>query len=49
MAKASSRLEVPKELERLIEKRDAEKDRRKSTTRRAAEERRQKRRRKSDK
>jgi hypothetical protein len=45
----AKRLEVPKELERLIEKRDAEKDRRKTATRRAAEERRQKRRRKSDK
>jgi hypothetical protein len=49
MAKSPSRLEVPKDLERLIEKRDAEKDRRKSTPRRAAEERRQKRRRKGDK
>lgn len=45
----SKRLQVPKELERLIEKRDAEKDRRASTERRAANERRQRRRRKSDK
>jgi hypothetical protein len=45
----SKRLQVPKELERLIEKRDAEKDRRAPSERRAANERRQRRRRKSDK
>ena len=44
----AKRLQVPKELERLIEKRDAEKDRRASTARRKTVERRQKRRRKSD-
>lgn len=44
----AKRLEVPKELERLIEKREAEKDRRAQAARRKAEERRQKRRRKSD-
>ena len=49
MTKPANRLQVPKELERLIEKREAESDRRKSTGRRAANERRQKRRRKSDK
>jgi hypothetical protein len=41
-------LQVPKELERLIEKRDAEKDRRASTSKKKVDERRQKRRRKSD-
>jgi hypothetical protein len=41
-------LQVPKELERLIEKRDAEKDRRASTAKKKVDERRQKRRRKSD-
>jgi hypothetical protein len=44
----SKRLEVPKDLERLIEKRDAEKDRRKSTQRPKVNERRQKQRRKSN-
>jgi hypothetical protein len=41
-------LQVPKELERLIEKRDAEKDRRAKAERGKAGERRKKRRRKSD-
>ena len=41
-------LQVPKELERLIEKRDAEKDRRASAAKKKVDERRQKRRRKSD-
>ncbi len=41
-------LQVPKELERLIEKRDAEKDRRAKEERTKAEDRRKKRRRKSD-
>ena len=41
-------LQVPKELERLIEKRDAEKDRRGSAAKKKVDERRQKRRRKSD-
>lgn len=41
-------LQVPKELERLIEKRDAEKDRRASTVKKKENDRRQKRRRKSD-
>jgi hypothetical protein len=41
-------LQVPKELERLIEKRDAEKDRRAKAEQRKVNERRQKRRRKSD-
>jgi hypothetical protein len=41
-------LQVPKELERLIEKRDAEKDRRASAGKKKVDERRQKRRRKSD-
>lgn len=45
----SKRLQVPKELERLIEKRDAEKDRRATKGRRATDERRQRPRRKSDK
>ncbi len=45
----SKRLQVPKELERLIEKRDAEKDRRATKGRRATDERRQRQRRKSDK
>lgn len=44
----AKRLEVPKELERLIEKRELEKDRRASAARRKANERRQKRRRKND-
>jgi hypothetical protein len=44
----SKRLPVPKELERLIEKRDAEQDRRRSPPKRKANERRQRRRRKSD-
>jgi hypothetical protein len=44
----AKRLEVPKELERLIEKRESEKDRRASAKRRKASERRQKRRRKND-
>ena len=44
----AKRLEVPKELERLIEKRESEKDRRAQAAHRKAEERRQKRRRKSD-
>ena len=42
------RLEVPKELERLVEKRESEKDRRAIAARSKANERRQKRRRKSD-
>jgi hypothetical protein len=41
-------LQVPKELERLIEKREAEKDRRALAARRKADERRKKRRRRSD-
>lgn len=41
-------LQVPKELERLIEKRDAEKDRRASTAKKKVHDRRKKRRRKSD-
>jgi len=41
-------LQVPKELERLIEKREAEKDRRAQAARRKADDRRKKRRRKSD-
>ncbi len=41
-------LPVPKELERLIEKREAEKDRRAAAEKRKLNERRQKRRRKSD-
>ena len=41
-------LQVPKELEKLIEKRDAEKDRRARAERQKVNERRQKRRRKSD-
>ena len=44
----SKQLQVPKELERLIEKRDTEKDRRKNSERRSVNERRQKRRRKGD-
>lgn len=44
----AKRLQVPKELERLIEKREVEKDRRASTDKRKVEERRQRRRRKSD-
>lgn len=44
----SKRLQIPKELERLIEKREAEKDRRTTEQRRKESERRQKRRRKSD-
>lgn len=44
----AKRLPVPKELERLIEKREAEKDRRATTARRKENERRQRRRRKSD-
>lgn len=42
------RLEVPKELERLIEKREAEKDRRAAPQRSKVNERRQRRRRRSD-
>lgn len=45
----SKRLQVPKELERLIEKREAEKDRRATKGRRATDERRQRPRRKADK
>jgi hypothetical protein len=41
-------LQVPKELESLIEKRETEKDRRARAERRKVNERRQKRRRKSD-
>lgn len=41
-------LPVPKELERLIEKREAEKDRRASAAKKKENDRRQKRRRKSD-
>jgi hypothetical protein len=44
----SKQLQVPKELERLIEKRDTEKDRRSSTARPKTVERRKKSRRKSD-
>jgi len=44
----SKRLVVPKELERMIEKREAEKDRRAKSIRRTASERRQRRRRKND-
>ncbi|MGE3639621.1 MAG: hypothetical protein AB7G28_13790 [Pirellulales bacterium] len=44
----AKRLQVPKELERLIEKRDAEKDRRTTSERRKENERRQRRRRKAD-
>jgi hypothetical protein len=47
--KPASRLQVPKELEGLIEKRESESDRRKATGRQTTNERRQKRRRKSDK
>jgi hypothetical protein len=45
----SKRLQVPKELERLIEKREAEKDRRAAAEKRKLEERRERKRRKSDK
>jgi hypothetical protein len=44
----SKRLDVPKELQRLIEKRESESDRRRSKERPKAGERRQRRRRKSD-
>jgi hypothetical protein len=45
----SKRLQVPKELERLIEKREAEKDRRAAAEKRKLDERRERKRRKSDK
>ena len=45
----AKRLQVPKELERLIEKREVEKDRRTTAERRKENERRQRRRRKADK
>lgn len=45
----SKRLDVPKELQRLIEKREAEKDRRTAAEKRKLDERRERKRRKSDK